>query len=94
MSQTHFGYQTVDEDEKAGRVRQVFDSVAQRSDVMRDFHRLEQQTWREYLEASKEFPVASPIDVRFYHLEVEPAGAVLLVPDDEDEAMRRFFRGY
>jgi glycosidase len=28
------------------------------------------------------------------HLEVEPAGAVLLVPDDEDEAMRRFFRGY
>ena len=28
------------------------------------------------------------------HLEVEPAGAVLLVPDDEDEDMRRFFRGY
>ena len=28
------------------------------------------------------------------HLEVEPAGAVLLVPDDEDETMRRFFRGY
>lgn len=28
------------------------------------------------------------------HLEVEPAGAVVLVPDDEDETMRRFFRGY
>jgi glycosidase len=28
------------------------------------------------------------------HLEVEPSGAVLLVPDDEDETMRRFFRGY
>jgi glycosidase len=28
------------------------------------------------------------------HLDVEAAGAVVLVPDDEDEAMRRFFRGY
>ncbi len=28
------------------------------------------------------------------HLEVDAASAVLLVPDDEDEAMRRFFRGY
>jgi demethylmenaquinone methyltransferase/2-methoxy-6-polyprenyl-1,4-benzoquinol methylase len=49
MSQTHFGYQTVDEDEKAGRVRQVFDSVAQRYDVMNDLmsagmHRI----WKAY----------------------------------------------
>jgi demethylmenaquinone methyltransferase/2-methoxy-6-polyprenyl-1,4-benzoquinol methylase len=36
MGQTHFGYQTVDEQEKAGRVRQVFDSVARRYDVMND----------------------------------------------------------
>lgn len=28
------------------------------------------------------------------HLEVGPASAVVLVPDDEDETMRRFFRGY
>jgi glycosidase len=28
------------------------------------------------------------------HLEVDAASAVILVPDDEDEAMRRFFRGY
>jgi glycosidase len=28
------------------------------------------------------------------HLEVEASGAVVLVPDDEDETMRRFFRGY
>jgi hypothetical protein len=28
------------------------------------------------------------------HLEIEAAGAVLLVPDDEDETMRRFFRAY
>jgi demethylmenaquinone methyltransferase / 2-methoxy-6-polyprenyl-1,4-benzoquinol methylase len=36
MSQTHFGYQTVDEAQKAGRVRGVFDSVAPRYDVMND----------------------------------------------------------
>jgi len=28
------------------------------------------------------------------HLQIPPADAVVLVPDDEDEAMRRFFRGY
>ncbi|TSE34817.1 bifunctional demethylmenaquinone methyltransferase/2-methoxy-6-polyprenyl-1,4-benzoquinol methylase UbiE [Tepidimonas charontis] len=36
MSQTHFGFQTVDEREKAQRVRAVFDSVAPRYDLMND----------------------------------------------------------
>jgi len=36
MSQTHFGYQSVDDSDKAGRVRGVFDSVASRYDVMND----------------------------------------------------------
>jgi len=36
MSGTHFGFQTVDESEKSGRVRGVFDSVASRYDVMND----------------------------------------------------------
>ena len=36
MTQTHFGYQTVDETEKAQRVRGVFDSVARKYDVMND----------------------------------------------------------
>lgn len=36
MADTHFGYQTVDEKEKAAKVRQVFDSVAQRYDLMND----------------------------------------------------------
>jgi demethylmenaquinone methyltransferase/2-methoxy-6-polyprenyl-1,4-benzoquinol methylase len=36
MAQTHFGYQTVDEADKASRVRGVFDSVATRYDVMND----------------------------------------------------------
>ncbi len=36
MSDTHFGFQTVDEGEKARMVRGVFDSVASRYDVMND----------------------------------------------------------
>ena len=36
MSTTHFGFETVDESEKARRVRGVFDSVARKYDVMND----------------------------------------------------------
>ena len=36
MSTTHFGYENVDEKEKASRVRGVFDSVATRYDLMND----------------------------------------------------------
>lgn len=36
MSKTHFGFQTVDEKEKAQRVRGVFDSVAGKYDLMND----------------------------------------------------------
>jgi demethylmenaquinone methyltransferase/2-methoxy-6-polyprenyl-1,4-benzoquinol methylase len=36
MSKTHFGFQDVDESEKASRVRGVFDSVASNYDVMND----------------------------------------------------------
>jgi demethylmenaquinone methyltransferase/2-methoxy-6-polyprenyl-1,4-benzoquinol methylase len=49
MSQTHFGFETVDESAKSGKVRGVFDSVASRYDVMNDLmsmgmHRL----WKAY----------------------------------------------
>ena len=36
MSSTHFGFQSVDEQDKASRVRGVFDSVASKYDVMND----------------------------------------------------------
>lgn len=36
MSSTHFGFQSVDEHDKASRVRGVFDSVASRYDLMND----------------------------------------------------------
>ena len=36
MSSTHFGFETVDEQDKASRVRGVFDSVASKYDVMND----------------------------------------------------------
>ncbi|MBS3996400.1 MAG: bifunctional demethylmenaquinone methyltransferase/2-methoxy-6-polyprenyl-1,4-benzoquinol methylase UbiE [Hydrogenophaga sp.] len=49
MASTHFGFKTVDEGEKAQRVRSVFDSVAPKYDVMNDLmsaglHRL----WKKY----------------------------------------------
>jgi len=36
MTQTHFGFQQVDENEKASKVRGVFDSVASKYDLMND----------------------------------------------------------
>ncbi len=49
--QTHFGYQTVDEAEKAAKVAEVFHSVADRYDVMNDLmsagmHRV----WKRFLQ--------------------------------------------
>ena len=49
MASTHFGFKTVDEHDKAQRVRGVFDSVAPKYDVMNDLmsaglHRL----WKRY----------------------------------------------
>ena len=49
MAQTHFGFQTVDEAEKARRVRGVFDSVASRYDVMNDLLSLGlHRAWKAY----------------------------------------------
>jgi demethylmenaquinone methyltransferase/2-methoxy-6-polyprenyl-1,4-benzoquinol methylase len=49
MAQTHFGYETVDESEKARRVRGVFDSVAQRYDLMNDLMSMGMhRVWKHY----------------------------------------------
>ena len=49
MSDTHFGYSSVAEEAKAGRVRGVFDSVARRYDVMNDLMSLGlHRAWKAY----------------------------------------------
>src|SRR5512139_4316429 len=49
MSGTHFGFQTVDEAEKAKRVRGVFDSVAAKYDVMNDLMSMGlHRAWKAY----------------------------------------------
>ena len=49
MGQTHFGFESVDETEKAGRVRGVFDSVASRYDLMNDLMSLGlHRAWKAY----------------------------------------------
>jgi len=49
MSDTHFGYSTVAEEAKAGRVRGVFDSVVRRYDVMNDLMSLGlHRAWKAY----------------------------------------------
>jgi demethylmenaquinone methyltransferase/2-methoxy-6-polyprenyl-1,4-benzoquinol methylase len=49
MTSTHFGFQPVDEEEKARRVRGVFDSVAPRYDVMNDLMSLGlHRAWKAY----------------------------------------------
>jgi demethylmenaquinone methyltransferase / 2-methoxy-6-polyprenyl-1,4-benzoquinol methylase len=49
MSSTHFGFESVDERDKARRVRGVFDSVAPRYDVMNDLMSLGlHRAWKAY----------------------------------------------
>lgn len=49
MSTTHFGFQSVDEKDKARRVRGVFDSVASRYDIMNDLMSMGlHRAWKAY----------------------------------------------
>ena len=100
MAQTHFGYQTVDEAEKAARVRGVFDSVAAKYDVMNDvlsfgLHR----AWKAYTVAVADVrPGMHVLDIaggtgdlaRAFAQRVGPTGTVLLT--DINEAMLRVGR--
>ncbi|WP_295640490.1 bifunctional demethylmenaquinone methyltransferase/2-methoxy-6-polyprenyl-1,4-benzoquinol methylase UbiE [uncultured Methylibium sp.] len=49
MTQTHFGFESVDDSAKAGRVRGVFDSVASKYDVMNDLMSMGlHRAWKAY----------------------------------------------
>jgi demethylmenaquinone methyltransferase/2-methoxy-6-polyprenyl-1,4-benzoquinol methylase len=49
VTQTHFGFKTVDEAQKARRVRSVFDSVASKYDLMNDLMSLgAHRAWKAY----------------------------------------------
>ncbi len=97
MADTHFGFKTVDEREKASRVRSVFDSVAPKYDVMNDLmsaglHRL----WKRYtLTVANPQPGQQVLDIAggtgdlslAFAKKVGPAGRV--VHTDINEAMLR-----
>ena len=65
MAQTHFGYQTVEDAEKAQRVRGVFDSVAPKYDLMNDVLSLGlHRAWKAYAVALADVqPGDSVLDV-------------------------------
>jgi len=100
MAQTHFGYQHVDEAQKAQRVRSVFDSVAGRYDLMNDvlsmgLHR----AWKAYTVAVAAVqPGWKVLDIaggtgdlaRAFSRSVGPRGQVVL--SDINESMLRVGR--
>ncbi len=97
MATTHFGFQTVDEQEKAKHVRSVFDSVAPKYDVMNDLmsaglHRV----WKRYtITVANPQPGQQVLDIaggtgdlsRAFAQRVGPTGRV--VHTDINEAMLR-----
>ncbi|TNF56253.1 MAG: bifunctional demethylmenaquinone methyltransferase/2-methoxy-6-polyprenyl-1,4-benzoquinol methylase UbiE [Burkholderiales bacterium] len=97
MGQTHFGFRTVDEREKAQRVRSVFDSVAPKYDLMNDLmsaglHRV----WKRYtLTVAQAQPGHQVLDIAGgtgdlslgFSRQVGPTGMV--VHTDINEAMLR-----
>jgi demethylmenaquinone methyltransferase/2-methoxy-6-polyprenyl-1,4-benzoquinol methylase len=97
MSQTHFGFQQVDENEKAGKVRGVFDSVASKYDLMNDLmsaglHR----AWKAYtVQVANLKPGERALDIaggtgdlsRAFARKVGETGVV--VHTDNNEAMLR-----
>ena len=97
MSNTHFGFKTVDETQKAGRVRGVFDSVASKYDVMNDLMSMGlHRAWKAYSVAvANARPGDRVLDIaggtgdlaRAFDKKVGPSG--LVVHTDINEAMLR-----
>jgi demethylmenaquinone methyltransferase / 2-methoxy-6-polyprenyl-1,4-benzoquinol methylase len=100
VNQTHFGFKTVDEQDKADRVRGVFDSVASRYDLMNDvlsmgLHR----AWKAYTVAVAAVqPGWTVLDIaggtgdlaRAFAKQVGPQGCAVLT--DINESMLRVGR--
>jgi demethylmenaquinone methyltransferase/2-methoxy-6-polyprenyl-1,4-benzoquinol methylase len=97
MSSTHFGYQTVDEQDKARKVRGVFDSVAPRYDLMNDLMSMGlHRVWKAYtVMVANVQPGQHVLDIaggtgdlaRAFARKVGPTGTVLHT--DINEAMLR-----
>ena len=97
MSDTHFGFQAIDESRKAGLVRGVFDSVASKYDVMNDLMSLGMhRAWKAYTVAVANLKEGqSVLDIaggtgdlaRAFAKKVGPKG--LVVHTDINEAMLR-----
>jgi len=97
MSETHFGFRKVDEAEKAGKVKGVFDSVASKYDVMNDLMSMGMhRAWKAYTIAVANLkPGDSALDIaggtgdlaRAFARQVGPTGLVLHT--DINEAMLR-----
>jgi len=95
MSQTHFGYENVDDGDKARRVKGVFDSVASKYDVMNDLMSLGlHRAWKAYTvavanlrEGDKVLDIAGGTGdlARAFARRVGPSGQV--VHTDINEAM-------
>jgi len=100
MAQTHFGYQTVDDTEKARHVRGVFDSVASKYDLMNDVLSLGlHRAWKAYTVAVAAVqPGMRVLDIaggtgdlaRAFAKAAGPTGHVVLT--DINEAMLRVGR--
>ena len=97
MSSTHFGYQTVDEQDKARKVRGVFDSVAPRYDLMNDLMSMGlHRVWKAYtVMVANVQPGQQVLDIaggtgdlaRAFARKVGPTGTVLHT--DINESMLR-----
>jgi demethylmenaquinone methyltransferase/2-methoxy-6-polyprenyl-1,4-benzoquinol methylase len=97
MTQTHFGFETVDERDKARRVRGVFDSVAPRYDLMNDLMSMGlHRAWKAYtVMVANLAPGAQVLDIAggtgdlalAFAKKVGPTGRV--VHTDINEAMLR-----
>jgi demethylmenaquinone methyltransferase / 2-methoxy-6-polyprenyl-1,4-benzoquinol methylase len=97
MSQTHFGFTPVDDNDKARRVRSVFDSVASKYDLMNDLMSLgAHRAWKAYAvtvanvrAGDKVLDVAAGTGdlTRAFARQAGPSG--LVVHSDINEAMLR-----